>query len=320
MANNYLRRFQRELHEQGSMAIQEIAETGVSKGIQVIGESGVGKTYAFDTLTREFPSYNEGVQRVVPVVRIGLDITPRARPIMEAALKALGRPIGPREKITFAKVEEMLYSALRACKTKVFMIEEFHNGLVANKSEIRTENCNFLKNLWNMHNPENPETWVSATENSKPYGMLIIVSGVETLQKVIAKNKELKTRYGTLIEAPSLALFPKPLYNEFRQVLKSKVEQFGLGGRVDVEDHLFSARVYFSSEAHLRTVNDVVQRVGTLARTASQETPIQDIFAKSVSQMCGQLVKEIGNPFYWSEDEVVQRVMKAQLKFDSGVR
>jgi hypothetical protein len=150
--------------------------------------------------------------------------------------------------------------------------------------------------------------------------MLIIVSGVETLQKVIAKNKELKTRYGTLIEAPSLALFPKPLYNEFRQVLKSKVEQFGLGGRVDVEDHLFSARVYFSSEAHLRTVNDVVQRVGTLARTVSQETPIQDIFAKSVAQMCGQLVQEIGNPFYWSEDEVVQRVMKAQLKFDSGVR
>lgn len=322
MVADYSRPFQISLVEQASIAIPEIALTGISKGILLIGGSGVGKTHAFDMLARLFPPQMDGPMQLIPAIRLSLNTKANASSIAKDALAQLGRPISSRERHRLDDLERMLLSAMQARGTKLFMLEEFHNGLLAGSAAIRTENRHFLKNLWNQHDPRNPTSWVSTSAGSKPNGLLLVVSATDELLKPLAKDPELKSRFGTVIQAPNLGLFPRPLYDEFRSVLQSMLERYELISLVSANDHQFSAMMFFATRAHLRVMNDIVQRTATLKKRkgAICDDSIYDVFAEAYSQVGGEAFAGEGNPFRWTEQETVSRVKQAQLKLASTPR
>jgi Cdc6-like AAA superfamily ATPase len=216
------------LAEQVSMAQTEVAETGVSKGILLIGDSGVGKTHSFDHLMQHFSDTVTDMQVHTPAIRVSLKTKADAASISKSALLQLGRPLLPNRLTKLDDLETLLHDAIRARHTRVVLLEEFHNGLLAGAAALRTQNRHFLKNLWNMHDTHNPGGWVSEKERRKPWGLVIVVSATVELLKTLANDQELKSRFNTVIESPSLALFPPAVFDDLRRVLKTMLNRYGL--------------------------------------------------------------------------------------------
>lgn len=318
--HKYLRPFQEQLAEQALMAVAEVAETGVSKGILLIGDSGVGKTHAFDHLATLFPNSIEGTQVIKPLVRVSLKSLANASSISKAALLQLGRPVSPSSRMTPDELEGVLHDALRAQRTKVILLEEFHNGLVAGEAALRTQNRRFLKNLWNMHDPMSAVAWVSPSDAVKPSGVVVILSTTFDLLKPLAADLELKSRFSSLIEAPTVELFPAALLDEFRRVLKTMLNRYGLSERVSVNDRGFVAQLFFATNGHLRVMNDILQRASTLAKKSTAPTAIPELLALAFDQVGGGFVAKRENPFRWAGGELQANVLKVQLKQKSSMK
>lgn len=311
---DYLRPFQTQLIEQVLMALAEVSETGISKGILLIGDSGVGKTHAFDHLSKLFPRRTEGTQVISPAVRVSLKTLANASSISKSALMQLGRPVPPKRKMAADELEVVLHDAIRAQRTSLVLLEEFHNGLLAGAAAIRTQNRHFLKNLWNMHDPRSSMAWVSSSDGAKPWGVVVVVSATIELLKPLAEDKELKSRFSSVIEAPSLALFPTVLLDEFRRVLKTMLNRYGLSERASVNDRNFVARVFFATNGHLRNMNDLVQRGATLSRKADVAAPMSELLGIAFEQIGGGYAPDGQNPFNWSDDALHANVLKARLR------
>lgn len=311
---DYFRPFQKQLVDQVLMAQAEVSETGVSKGILLIGDSGVGKTHAFDYLSQLFPRKTEGNQLITPAVRVSLKALANASSISKSALLQLGRPLSTKSKMPADELEGVLHDALRAQRTSLVLLEEFHNGLLAGAAAIRTQNRHFLKNLWNMHDPKSPVAWVSSSNGVKPWGVVVVVSATIELLKPLAEDKELKSRFSSVIEAPSLALFPATLLDEFRRVLKTMLKRYGLTERASVNDRNFVAQVFFATNGHLRNLNDLLQRGATLSKKADAPSSMSVLLASAFEHIGGGYVNDDQNPFNWTEDVLHNKVIKVQLK------
>lgn len=308
----YLRPFQKELEEQVQMARMEVAETGVSKGIVLIGGSGTGKTHAFDYLSGLFSNSNEGHQVTTPCIRVSLKTSPDAISVSKSALSQLGRPT--KSKTTLDELEELLHDAIRTRKTSVVMLEEYHNALLANESAIRTKNRRFLKNLWNLHNPKSNSSFVSERNGEMPRGIVLVLSATEELLKPLKEDVELQSRFTSYIFAPELALFPPALLDEYRHVLKFMLKRYGLSEKISVNDREFVAKTFFASNGHLRQLNDLIQRARTLSRKYDTSKTIVELLSTAFDQVGAGEKDRTKNPFTWSSEELMTNVAKAQLK------
>lgn len=295
------------------MAQDEVLQTGVSKGILLIGDSGVGKTHAFDLLASRVPSRLEGTQQVCPSIRVSLATKPDASSIMESALLQLGRPLPVRHRNKLSVIESVFHDALRARQTSLFMLEEFHNGLLAGASDLRKQHQDFVKNTWNLHSQKDAQSWVSATGTEKRHAIVMVLSGTEDLRKPFSSNSELNSRFDTVIEAPNLAMFPESLYTEFRQVLKAMLTRHGLAEEFDVNDGIFPVQVFLATNGHGRKMESLVLRVSTLRKKWDGATPIIELFAVAFEQLGGGYRPTKDNPFRLDENMLISEVTRLKL-------
>jgi hypothetical protein len=308
---DYRRPFQQTLLDQVSMAEAEVLQTGVSKGILLIGDSGAGKTYAFDLVSSRYPRRLDGMQQVCPCVRVSLGSKPNVRSVIESALLQLGRPLLARHRES--SIESVFHDALRAQQTSLFMLEEFHNGLLVGASDLRKQHQDFAKNTWNMHDPRNPQSWVSATGAEKRHAIVMVLSGTENLRKPFSSNCELNSRFNTVIEAPSLALFPESLYTEFRRVLKAMLTRHGLADKFDVNDGMFPVQVFLATNGHGRNMDSLALRVSTLRKKWDGTTPIIELFAVAFEQLGAGYQPKEENPFRLGENTLFSEVTRLKL-------
>lgn len=319
MTSEYLLPFQRHLIDEAEICLAEIDAGGNSHGILLIGESGAGKTHALDVLAHLYPPYTQGSQPKTPCCRVGAPAKADAGTVAADVLRQLGKPLTKNPRKNVADLERDMACAMAARQVRILVLEEFHNALLAGTPQLRGQTARLLKNIWNQVPSESPLEWSSPNLFRGDRRLLVIVSGTEELLPVFTKDAELRSRFGCVIRAPRLEFEPVQSFKEFRYILRSLIHRFGLSEVLNAEDVSIAARSLFACSSHLRALEKLLQRAGTLARRSEAPDSLLQLMAAAYEQVGGGSLG-LSNPFQWPEDELKQKVANAQanLRLKAG--
>ena len=309
--SDYRRPWQTRLLEEVELAREEVRATGKSKGILVIGESGVGKTHAFDILSALYaPTVMDG-KRVVPSFRLAPSATAKVNANIQNILAQMGRPAAG---LKGADLFGTLLKAGVAAELEIGLFEEVHNAILKSSAAIGKETSEFLKNLWNYHDARISSAWTRPSAASKPHGLVLVLSGTPELERPILSNSELQSRFGTVIRAPKPSLFPAAAKADFQHLFKEMRDRYRLTKELSPNNAEQLARVYFATSEHLRHLESLFQRTSTLLGK-NGASPILEVLRDAANAVIPHTKLTLdGNPFDWSMDTLETRIASLALK------
>jgi hypothetical protein len=309
---DYRRPWQSKLLEQVSLALEEMRATHTSRGIVVIGESGVGKTHAFDLLSEQFAPHTVAGELVVPSFRVAVSAATDVHSYLESCLEQLGRPSGG---LPHAKLFRTFLKAMEKKKAELGMLEETHNAILKSSSAIGKGMTELLKNLWNFHEPTISTNWTRPARGDKSRkAVVLVVSGTPELEGPLFSNDELSSRFGTVVRAPTPALFPDEARMDFQQLVKQMRDRHGLPRDVSPNDVALLARVFFATSGHLRKLDFLFVRASGL-RALNPQLSLLPMLAQAYDSVIAPARSEgQGNPFLWSKEDLEARVNSEALR------
>ncbi len=293
--------FQEQFLRQVELAEMELDEGGNSQGFLLLGESGIGKTFVFDRLAQRYPSSLQGHQRITPLVRYSANTGPNFSAACQGLLVQLGASPVAASQIKPANLENALRKALAEHKTRIVVLEEFHNALTNEGRQFRSRFRDFLKNLWNFFPDGDSTAWASSAPGGSQRKLIVIVSGAKVLREVFQEHDEIRTRYNIVIEANRLSISSPEEFMAFRMLLAHFVERFDVRVDLKVDSDEFSMRCYLATGALVRALEKLFQRAGTLSRRKEfAGKPAMEIFAEAleqVDQTASQEIKPFSSPY-----------------------
>lgn len=309
MTEAYLLPFQRRLIETVDISLDELKEGGNSQGILLVGPSGSGKTHGLDELASRFPDKLDGVQRIQHCCRITVSAQADAVATVVAVLAALGKPVQRKGRMNLRTLELDMRAAIRARGVMILIFEEFHNALLAGSAALRGQIARLLKNLWNMPPDDSAQGWANSENTPAEARLVIVLSGTEELLPVFERDAELSSRFPQHIMAPRLQFSPPESFKEFRRVLRELVARFGLDDIVLYDDNPVVARSLLACESHLRLLEQLLRRAGTLRRQGHPHASALELLAAAQENLSGCSPSE--NLFRVTEDEIMLRLQRA---------
>jgi hypothetical protein len=305
--SDFLLPFQHKLVKAVETALYEIDRGGNSQGILLIGPPGSGKTHGLDEVARGYPPSIDGDQPKVTCCRSLIPANAGAGATAGAAIGRLGKP-DAGSSITV--LEPQLTAAMIAREVRILMFEEVHNALLAGSPNLRGQLPRLLKNIWNQPPPNASSSWAKPEPGRGDMRIVIVLSGTRELEPVFERDQELASRFLCVIRAQLPAFSPPESFRDFRYVLRSLANRFGISELVPASDDSIAARCLFGCEFHYRKLEYLLQRVATLAKTSVE--PVSPIELLSIaSEQVGGLKAATRNPFRWSEDELAEHVANA---------
>jgi hypothetical protein len=296
-----------ELVNQVKLALEEVRSGHESRGIRFQGPSGSGKSYGLDRVCDLFAGTGTSGARQTPVVRIDTKSASTPEALMRAILGALGRPI--EKRLPSGQLEWMVHDALDAQRTEVLILEEFHNSIAKTTSRFREGNQQLLKGLWNRSPSSSTTAWSTPGERPERSRLLVVVSGVDTLDEAFEADAELRSRFPCVVRIAHLRMNPSSEFRTFRKLVAEQAEGLGVGNLVEVNDDLWIARLYFATGAHLRQVASLLARAKTLHRREPDLTR-EAVFMQACASIRSAPVAH-PNPFELSEDQLLKLVERA---------
>ena len=106
-----------------------MAKTGVVKapgGIRVLGPGGSGKSFIAERLNRRHPARDSPTRRYVPVAFVKLFKNPVPSDVLRRLLSRMGQRLA-KPRYTDAELLGLLLQALRACDTRIILVDEAHH-------------------------------------------------------------------------------------------------------------------------------------------------------------------------------------------------
>jgi energy-coupling factor transporter ATP-binding protein EcfA2 len=307
---DYLRPYQARFIEQVALALDEVHLTGHSRGIVLIGESGVGKTYLFDKLAQIYAPRSEGSRHIVPSFRLSVGSKANADSHVRTILAQLRRPAW---NLKGDRLWDTLRQAVLGTEAYVGLLEEFHNGILKATPAVSKQNSEFLKDVWNLHDPNNPRTWASPLTGEKPRGVLLVISGTPALEAPLFSDSELGSRFNIVIRAERPSLFPESAQQDFQSLVKALRDRFGLPKDISPNDAELLARLFFATSAHLRLLQALFVRTASLLRRKTSLTT-RGALAEAYAQVIPPSPDGEPNPFKLSAAELAERVNRERIR------
>lgn len=313
MSNRFLLAFQQNLIDQVDIALDEVEGGKNSHGILLVGPSGTGKTHGLDVVCErvEARPWEKSISQYQPtsaVCRYSAGAKADASTTASGLLSQLGKPVRSGSRTSVHHMEADLLAALNARRVRLLVFEEFNNAMLSGTPQLRGQTARLLKNLWNMSPGQNSRSWARPEPGRGDMRLVILVSGTEDLLKVFEKDKELGSRFSTVIQASTLDFSPPDSFKAFRAILKHMAEFEALGDCVDPNDDELAARMLLACNAHLRRLEKLLQRTSTLRlRKEYAQHSMKSIFAKSFEQFGGAVSE---NPFLWDTAEISKHVSR----------
>lgn len=286
---------QARLVEAIRVCLDEVAASGNSRGILLLGDSGTGKSHAFDAVEALFSgsAKTDGVQRLTPVVRVDLRTATTPTAVARAMLGKLGRPTKDTAKLEI--LETMLSDALTTHCSVIVLLEELHNALTKESKRFAGKTGELMKSLWNRLPPESVNAHRSTNGPGGHQKLVIVASGLPVLRGVFSKDRELASRYSTIIEAPYLTLATPENIRLVRQMVNEFRKRFSLAEVVDPNDNEMIARLYLATGMHLRYLENLFSRAMRLHQRSPELGPMQLMREAYVSAL--SVVHAPLNPF-----------------------
>lgn len=313
MHPSYLLPFQHHLIAQVNTALDEVNAGKNSHGLLLVGASGTGKTFSLDTLCEQVgerltPSTPIQYQPISPICRTSATTKADASTTAGELLRILGKPVKGSSRTGIIQLESDLLAALVARQVKMLVFEEFNNAMLSGSPQLRGQTARLLKNIWNMRPAESSQSWAKPAPGRGDARLVIVVSGTEELLKVFEKDKELGSRFSTIIHAHTLDFSPPESFKAFRSVLHQMAELEALTDQLDVNDDAMAARMLLACNSHLRLLEKLLQRTGTLRRRSEhRNVSMNEILTKAYEEVGGV---ETDNPFLFDGNQLAQRVSR----------
>lgn len=287
--------------------LDEVAASGNSRGILLVGDSGTGKSHAFDAVEALFSgsAKTDGVQRLTPVVRVDLRTATTPTAVMRAMLGKLGRPIS-KDTVKLDTLETMLHDALTTHRSVIVLLEELHNALTKESKRFAGKTGELMKSLWNRLPPESVGAPRLANGPEGHQKLVIVASGLPVLREVFTKDRELASRYSSIIEARYLTLATPESIRLVRQVVNEFRKRFSLAEVVDPNDNEMIARLYLATGMHLRYLENLFSRAMRLHKRSPELGPMQLMREAYVSAL--SVVHALHNPFDVDTERLGQMV------------
>lgn len=293
------------------MALEETASGGSSVGILLIGDSGTGKTHGLDIVAGLRQPYTEEAQLCIPCIRIDARTASEHRAIAKRGREQLLAPI---PKSSRENPETELIRAMRARRTEIAILEEFHDALTKEARQLRGKTEALLKGLWNFYDEKDVASWTGNSPGARQRKPVIIVSGTEDLLDVFRPGTELGSRFSSVIRAERLSMFPNESFRAYRRILGEIAARYRLEDVVDPDDAYLAARTYFATGAHLRDLDSLLRRAATLRRR-NASLPLPEILSAAFTP----LMREGGtNPFLQSSTDIDSRVSRENRRYELG--
>jgi hypothetical protein len=180
--------------------------------IALIGESRTGKSRCVEAFMQELPSIrlDDGIQ--VPVMSLVVPSRPTVKSLAELGLRSLGA-LDWHRGTENAKTSR-LATLMRECRVMVLVLDEFHHFYDKGSHRVQHHVADWLKNL------------VGETK------VVLLVSGLPTLQAVIDQNEQLAGRFASPILMPRFDWFDENHRSEWFAILSAFTE--GLGSAFDL--------------------------------------------------------------------------------------
>lgn len=169
-------------------------------GLYIYGEARTGKSRLIEETVGKHASYRTEKGLIVLVVRLQVPAKPTIKSLAIEILKALGDPMP--EKGTENSMTERLVVLLKACETRLLILDEFQHFVdKSSKYSVIHHVADWLKNLLNS-------TKVTA-----------VLVGLEYGQAVLSQNEQLRGRFANPIRMPRFDWRDEKLRNEFLGLL-----------------------------------------------------------------------------------------------------
>lgn len=287
-------------HRRYDAAMAEIAKLHYSQqihhhggGLLICGPSGVGKSTVLEKYASNFPSYTEGRQTIIPVLKVTCPSSATANGLISAMFDAMGFPIPSRTDLAEKTIK--VSKLVRLYKVELILLDEFQHAYYSRSLADFRQLIDTVKNIMN-------ETKVAS-----------VLAGLNEIDEVISTNEQVARRHSHKLEMTNFKLNDEEDFKEFRAVLKVYQEALIILPEIPLYEANLARRFLIASNGNLDYLRRILEKSVEIAGFAELDQLSQTVYAAAFREYVWKGVADKLNPFH--EESPLRQLDKAGEPF-----
>lgn len=272
-------------------SLQARRDEGESKGILVVGDSGVGKTHLIKYVIQRHSPWDGPEGRTIPILACEVPKPATIKGLVTVMLAALGAP-HPEAGNTVVQTER-LYRLLAGCNVEMIILDEFQHLIDGSSEKVLSDVADWLKVLINRSN----------------VGVVLVGMPQSTIVLDHDEQRQLRRRF---MEKLTLSPFDWRVDEgqNYRRFLKLVDASLPLPEPSNLSDVLLAARMYLASNGYIGYTTALLRTSLRWCRNNNQARIDESILSRA-------FLKEIGIGTTVTFDPFLATQEKIESSFDS---
>jgi len=273
------------------------------RGALLTGIGGAGKTTVCKAILKKFPAGDivdgDSAIRTVPAFYASVPSPSTIRSLAVSLLISIGDPISPRG--TTANLTTRLAHLLRVCRTKIILLDEFHNLLAEAAAGQPHANkvCNWLRTLIN-------ETRV-----------MICLVGLPSCEALVSYDHQMARRFAYRYRLQDLQCGTEEKPGDLRGFLTAfalrSLETMQMTSDLDFSEHYRAQQIWGATGGSPAFIALIFKEAASLAlmdggRTVLQISDLASAFDQGITLPAAKIS---GNPFRVSQFALMSKMKTA---------
>jgi GTPase SAR1 family protein len=287
-------------HRRFDSAIAAIAKLHLTQqnhhhggGLLICGPSGVGKSTILESYASNFPSYAEGRQTIMSVLKVTCPSSATANGLISAMFDAMGFPIPSRTDLAEKTIK--ITKLMKMYKVELILLDEFQHAYYSRSLADFRQLIDTVKNIMN-------ETKVAS-----------VLVGLGEIDEVISTNEQVARRHSEKIEITTFQVDDEEDFREFRAVLKVYQAALVIPLEIPLYEANLARRFLVASNGNLDYLRRILEKSVDIAGFAELDQLTQAVYAAAFREYVWKGVPDKLNPFH--EESPLRQLNKAGEPF-----
>lgn len=247
-------------------------------GLLICGPSGVGKSTVLEKYASNFPSYANGRQTMMPVLKVTCPSSATANGLISAMFDVLGYPIPSRTDLADKTIK--VCKLIKMYQVELLLLDEFQHAYYSRSLADFRQLIDTVKNVMN-------ETNVAS-----------VLVGLNETEEVISSNEQVARRHSEKIEISTFQLEDEDDFKEFRAVLKAYGEALIIKPEIPLFEANMARRFLIASNGNLDYLRRLLEKSIEIAGFAELTQIHQSVYAAAFREYIWKAVPDKLNPFH----------------------
>jgi predicted AAA+ superfamily ATPase len=253
----------------------------------ITGESGAGKSTLIDYYASKYPRTSTREGTIIPVLTSEIFTPATPKGMASGLLFDIGDPLADRG--TMIGQTMRLYTQIEECDVEIIIIDEFQNLIDEKSNHVLTESAKWLKEFINRTK------------------LPVVLVGMPTSDKILAKNEQLKRRFSARRDLNPFKFKTEAEIMDFRKLLQMIDHELPFPKRSQLADPDTALRFYVASRGLISGVMKPISKGAELAMKKGQDRITVEDLAEAYEAISA-LDQQKGNPFNLSEEELQKKL------------